>query len=230
MFRSTIDGESSQGILARIIADRGPLLGRRQVPPSVLAEYETILPPILLDFWENHGLGGLSEGRIRFVLPPDYAGAVARLFAGDPDFAQGCHAIAIGPFGEMMIWSQRHKLIFVGLPLATVDAPFLNRDMTREQADRIVLDYVLRADPAVFDTTDDTGEPMFQRARAALGPLNDGEIYGTVPALTYDEPVSVDALHRVIANDWLSEKFSGTTFQLVDIARQQFNIRPIGPT
>lgn len=230
VYRAKIDGQSSEIILADLLASHGPLLNRAEVPAAVVAQYEGLLPAIVLDFWEHCGVGAFAGGRIRFVLPAHYAQAVAALFAGDPDFGDGCHAVALGPFGDLMIWSERHHLLFVGLPLAMVDAPFLNQRIAEEQIDRIALDYLFKANPAIFDTADDDGEPMFQRAEAALGPLGAGEIYGTVPPMTFDEPIAVETLHRVVADDWLAEKFAGTEFQLADVAKREFNIRPIGPS
>lgn len=229
MYRSIINGQSSELHLARLLAERGPLQDPLPADPVTLAAYEGRLPDILLDFWENHGFGALAGGLIRIIHPQQYAAAVAKLFEGDPDFAGDCHAIALGPFGDMMLWSARHQLVFVSLPLSMVDAPLRFRPAPRDQDDLIVLTHVLNAAPAVFDTADDAGAPMFARAREALGPLGPDEVYGTVPAVTYGEALAVEALQRVEAGEWLVERFSGYVYSLNDLQAGQFNLRDIGP-
>lgn len=228
MYRSTVNGKGGAEVLRDLMAERGPYLDPVPVDPEVIAHYETRLPPLLLDLWENYGLGGFAEGRIRFILPSEYDEALQTLFRGDPDFGADCHAIAIGPFGDLMVWSERYQLLFIGLPLQMVDAPFRTHPLPGDQADVIVLNYVLKADPLVFDTADDDGEPMFARALAALGPLKRGEIYGTVPAVSVGEPLAVDRLQKVIATEWLVERFSGGVFTLVDLSSRRVNIRKIG--
>lgn len=227
-YRSIINGQSSEYELAKIIEERGPLEDRHEVPAHIIESYEGKVPGILLDFWENYGIGSIGDGRARFVIPRSYANVLEWLFRGDQDFSGDCHVIAMGAFGDMLLWSERYGLVFVTLPLAMVDAPFHFNPIPKDQVDQVVFDYVIRVNPEIFDTTDDDGEVMYERARANLGPLQPYEIYGTVPAIAFDEPLEVDRLARVEAEDWLIEKFTGTKFSLVDLNAERLDIRLIG--
>ncbi len=227
-YRSKIDGQSSEIALTKLTKKRGPLKNSHQVPVSIINEYEGRLPNILLDYWQYYGIGEFGDGRARFVVTKFYANVVEWLFRGDPDFSGDCHVIVLGAFGDMMIWSERYQLIFVTLPLAIVDAHFRSNPLPADQVDRFVLNYVLNVDQAVFDTLDDTGKPMFERSLTLLGPLQPSEIYGTVPALTFEEPLDVDMLAKVDAQEWLIEKMAGTKFSLADLEAGRLDIRQIG--
>ena len=57
--------------------------------PMAPAELDALagqLPPELLAFWREYGLGMWLNGKFQFCHPADYADLVEQIFAGDPDF------------------------------------------------------------------------------------------------------------------------------------------------
>lgn len=227
-YRSEIDGQSGQAFITRLMAENGPLTQVQRVQPEVIAAYEGKLPPILLDVWDNYGVGDLAEGRLRLCLPGAFADTLSMLFANDPDLAIGSHVIAYGPFGDLFIWNERHHLVFVGMALSIVDAPFLFHSTRKMPVDRLILDYVLASPHKGLDVADDAGAPMLDRAKEQYGPLKSLQIYGMQPPVPFGEAIAVQNHAIAPAGDWMIEKVNGTDFMLVDVSTKRFGVRPIG--
>lgn len=228
IYRSRINGVSGQAALAAVLEQNGPLLGRSEVHQDSLARYSGVLPPAILDFWEAYGIGDLAQGRLRLTLPEAFAGALSVLFKGDKDFETGGHVIAYGPFGDLLIWHERHWLIYCNMALAIVDAPFFFRPQQGTSPDQIILDQVLGLDPAVLDMDDDLGTPMFERARNRLGPLGRDQIYGLMPPVAVGLPIEISRLAITPAEEWLVERFLGWTYTLSDYSGHKIAVREIG--
>ena len=228
--------------LARLLAERGPLDPVQPVPPGIVTAYEGRVPGILLDLWEDRGVGDLLGGRIKLCVPTELSGAVEYLFRGDPDFgappaagpdaprrATDVHAIAHGPFGELLLWSERHGLVQLMVRLGLVEASFLHRPATAPRPDAAILDFVLGADPAVFDLADEDGVPMFDRARSAYGPRGRLEIYA--PGIAQGgmgTPPRVETLIPAPYRPWLEGRIVASVWRLSDLATGRMNIRRIG--
>ena len=61
-WRSRIDGQSAEGLVARALERIGPMQEAVKPPASVMARYAATagLPDLLLDLWEHHGIGDLA--------------------------------------------------------------------------------------------------------------------------------------------------------------------------
>lgn len=220
-YLSVIDGVSGKVFLDQLIAERGPMQDARRVPETVAAAFVGRIPDIIIDLWRARGVGNLAGGRLRLCLPSDFTDVTGRLFDRDPDFAGDCHVIAHGPFGDLLIWSERHWLVHVGMLLGIVDAPMLFRPEDKVAADKVALQFILNANAALFDTADAAGEPMFDRAQAALGRLKRGQIYGLFPLPFNLDAPGIDALQIVPADEYLDAKLQMATFSLWDPVKGQ---------
>ena len=227
------DGQDGAAHLAEFFREVGPLEDPRPVLPNVVAAYEGLVPDILRDLWVEAGTGGLHDGRFRIVRPDLYSEVALAYFGPDPadggdrDLGGDSHIVGLTAFGDLIVWNTRHWLVMVLQSLNLVEAPMLARPDIKTHPDRQFLTYILRADPALFDRTDDAGEPMFERALAALGPLQPDEIYA--PDLT--DPVAdvttVESLVIVDAETWLIQRAMTWNFTLSDLADGQMMIRPV---
>jgi hypothetical protein len=226
-YLSKIDGQSGRVFLDRVIAERGPLGDSAAVPEATLAALTGRVPDLMIDFWRFHSTGWLDGGRLRICLPGEFADMLARLFAGDSDFGADCHAIAIGAFGDLAIWSERHWLCFLRPVSAMLDAPFLVNPKAKSDPDKTVLEGVLGAHPLFWDLADSDGQPLFERAERKLGSLRPNGIYGVMP-LPYDGPIELDALQRVPAEEYLDALRQSTVITLADLFAGRFNLRDIG--
>ncbi len=226
--------------LARLLVERGPIASVQAVPPEIVMAHEGHVPGIILDLWENHGVGDLLGGRIKLCVPTELEGAVEHLFRSDPDFgpppgpnvsrrATDVHAIAHGAFGDLVLWSERHGPVLVNVRLGLVEAPFLFRPETAPRPDVAIMRLVLGADPAFLDAADADGAPMFDRAVAAYGPLARLRIYAIgVAQGGAAMPPSIETLIPAPYRKWLKDRVVSKVWKLSDIAKGRLNIRRIG--
>ena len=217
----------NKALVEQALAAHGPLRHAQPVPPESIAEWEGLLPELLLDFWENQGIGELGGGRMRLCLPQMFAEPLALLFHDDPDFAQGTVALAYGPFGSLILWNRREWLGLLTHPGAMLDAPFFGRSKAGLDPNRVVFDHVLNADPAFMDVIGEDGQDLFLHAQAQLGPLLPGQIYAPLPPGDLYQ-TRLDAMHRLDVQDWLSARFAGQVHMLHDLMGDRLNIRALG--
>lgn len=216
-----------KALVEQALAAHGPLRHAQPVPADTIAEWEGLLPELLLDFWENHGVGELGGGLMRLCPPQMFAEPLALLLRGDPDFEQGTVALAYGPFGSLILWNRREWLGLLTHPGAMLDAPFLGRSKAGLDPNRILFDHVLNADPSFMDVIGDDGQDLFLPVQARLGALLPGQIYAPLPPED-QYPISAQAMHRLDAQDWLGARFSGQVHMLHDLMGERLNIRPLG--
>lgn len=229
IYRSTIDGQSGAPFIAEALAARGPMENPAPVPEEIIARYGSLLPGLVLDLWEAHGIGDLDEGRLRLCIPRSLQSVVNQLFDGDPYLGGDTYALAFGPFGDLVAWNARHQMVYVNMQLSAVDVPALVRGSARVPDDKAVLTGLLGLPPGALDAYDANAQPMFEPARDRYGELPPLHIYGMFPPAPKDEPFIVEN-HRIIdAEEWLSLKVSDAAFQLADLEAGRFGLRQIGP-
>lgn len=242
-FKGKIDGLTGSELTTEMLQASGSLIHADPIPEEILKTFDDRLPALLLDFWAVHGVGILEKQGLQLCMPGELAPVISALFAYDPDFGgimpvssegaampvSDCHAIAYGPFGKLIVWSERHHLVLVDMRFGLVDAPFLSHPDWKIGTNEALIKFLWGMPAEALDLDDDTGQPMFLRARVRLGALGPGEIYGTHPVISFGDPVDLDHLARVSARDWISERATGMHFTLADIATGRFDIRPIGP-
>lgn len=226
-YLSKIDGQSGRVVLDRVIDEHGPLASPEQVPETTLATLTGRVPDLMIDFWRFHGTGWLNGGRLRICLPGEFRNVLEMLFEGDPDFGADCHAIAIGAFGDLAIWSERHWLTFLRPVAAALDAPFLLTPRAKDDPDNRILEGMFQAHPLFWDLADSDGQPLFERAERELGSIRPDGIYGPMP-LPFDGPIVLDALQRVPAAEYLDALRQTTIVTLADFNAGRFNLRDIG--
>lgn len=214
-------------MIAEILARNGPLRHAEPVPAEVVALHEGRVPGLILDFWENHGIGELGDGLLKLCMPRMFAEPLGLLLKDDPEFDGRTVAVAYGPFGNLVLWNGVHGLGLLSHPGAMIDLPFFGKDILRTDPDRIVFDYVLGNDPRFMDVHDDEGREMYDRARAELGELAPGLIYGLTPADSFLE-VDIAQLQVTVAEEWMTDRFLGQVYMLQDLMGDRLNIRPVG--
>lgn len=228
-YRSIIDGQSGEPFIAEAMATNGPLLNVSAVPAEIIAMYKPMLPALVLDVWDNYGVGDLGGGRLRLCVPRSLQGAVDQLFEGDPYLGGDTYALAYGAFGDLVAWNTRHQIVYINMQLSSVEVPALIRPNRRGAEDRVVLDGLLSLHPGAMDAFDAEGTQMFDRAEAQYGALPPLHIYGMFPPAPFDEPFTLDNHQIAEVDEWLSIKFAESTFSLDDPAEGRFGIRNIGP-
>ena len=232
-WRSQIDGQSAEGLVARALERIGPMQEAIKPPAKVILQYEAPgprrLPDLLLDLWEHHGIGDLAGGRLRLCLPGALQREVDALLRGDPYLAGDTQAIAFGAFGDLVLWSARFQMVYVTMQLSVVEVPQLIRPEPGLSDDAALLHGLLGLHPDAMDARDAAGQPMFAPARERLKPLPPLHIYGMQPPAPIDEPFTLE--HHAVSElpDWLAEKVSTSVFTLADLETGRMALRDIGP-
>lgn len=232
-WRSTINGQSGEGFVARALDRIGPMQEAEKPPAQLIAHHAAPtprrLPDLLLDLWEHHGIGDLAGGRLRLCPPGALQREVDMLLRGDPYLAGDTQAIAFGAFGDLLLWSARFQMVYVTMQLSIVEVPQLIRPEPGLSDDAALLRGLLDIHPDAMDARDLAGQPMFERARAQLKPLPPLHIYGMQPPAPIDEPFTLD--HHAVSDFplWLEEKVASTIFTLADPETGRMALRDIGP-
>lgn len=97
-------------IAQEMLDDFGGLNMHDKPDAAYIARWRGRLPESMVGFWEEMGFGTMAEGSLTLCRPEDYSEVLAVLFGADPDFsARDCHLVGFSAFGELYIWSERHR-------------------------------------------------------------------------------------------------------------------------
>ena len=171
--------------------------------PAELDALAGRLPPDLLAFWKEYGLGTWLDGKFQFCRPADYADLVEQIFADDPDFLPSAtHMVGFSAFGELLLWNEQHKRVVVDLPWLTARVDALDAQEPGDPTHFPIATPLYRLDREgsfdVFEQTD-AADPLFTRALARLGPPDLGQCYGFVPMLALGGSAKLDRIERLDA-------------------------------
>jgi hypothetical protein len=223
-----INPDYAQRLLADAIGLHGPMTHGQPVPAAQLAALKGHLPDLLLALWSTYGTGDLMGGRLRICQPHQFDALLDFLFAAEPDMTGACHAFAVNPFGELLVWHEAHWLIHVSPVRGWVLAPQMLHPDLKDDPNKLFYESVLMADPSTFDLFDVDGQPLFDRALAGFGPLPPDHIWGLLPIPPAPEDVKIENLRLVDAQDYLGEVVGELTLMLQDFEGDRFNLRGFG--
>lgn len=195
------------------------------------------LPPDLVAFWQRQGIGLWLDGKFQFCLPSDYAPLVARIFADDPDFAPAAtHLVGFSAFGQLLIWNEKYQRLLVDLLDLEALVPALNAREAGDPENFPIATPLSRLDrKGSFDVFEqnNAAEPLFDRARARVGPPKLGECYGFFPALAFGGNASLDRIARVDALTHFTFLADAGRCRLMAVLRSDEDVtllRHLGPT
>ncbi len=195
-------------VLTALVGRYGPPADAVPIDPAELDALAGRLPPELVAFWREYGLGTWLGGKFQFCWPAEYAPLVEQVFADDADLSPAfTHVIGFSAFGELLVWNERHERVLVDLPRLVARVPAFDTREPDGPAHFPVATPLARLDrKGSFDVfeQDDAAEPLFDRVRARLGPLSLGQCYGFVPALALGGSARLDAIERLDAGTHLS--------------------------
>lgn len=227
---SEIKGRSGKDFIDEIIEDDGPLLDTSPVSEEVIEKWVGVVPDLLIDFWRNHGVGALQDGLIRVSLPSEFSGLLSQIFQADEDFShRDCNVIGYGPFGNLLVWSERHWLCEIDLSLARIDASRLIDPSKKLNPNTPIVAGLLGHQPDSLDAYDDDGKKLFARAVKKLGRPGPGQAFGFFPALAMGGAPNLENIKIVPALEHFVFLAQLQQFQLVDyLSRPPRVVRSIG--
>lgn len=190
----------------------GPAIKSVQPTEEQLLHYQGILPDNLIEYWQEYGFCGWGDGRFWQVNPKDYQAILAK-WLKETEFEQMQHngqnnfsVIAIDAFGKMYIWGESSGYSLKIVSSYGMILPSFNRELYSQHSPSRVLDLFFATQPpkAELDLSDHNDQPLFDHVVEKLGPLENGEIYGFVPALALGGEPKLENLQKVNATEHLA--------------------------
>ena len=192
-----------ESLFTELVGEYGLPAHAVPMAPAELDALAERLPPELLAFWREYGLGTWLNGKFQFCRRADYAELVEQIFEDDPDLLPSAtYMVGFSAFGELLLWNEQHKRVVVDLLWLTARVDAFD---VREPGDPThfsittplsMLDFEGSFD--VFEQ-DEAARPLFARALARLGPLDLGQCYGFVPMLAFGGSAKLDRIERLDA-------------------------------
>ena len=181
----------------------GPSIYKQKVPKEIILKYKEKLPETLMDYWEEYGWCGYGEGILWTVNPEEYKDVVDEWLKDTPfEFLDKYHLIAIGAFGEMILWGEKTGN---SLSITAHNGMIFPSDQTEFiEGDSNGYDFLIKAlfsglSKTSMDIKDINGEFIFDKVRTLLGTLKPGEIYGFSPSIIMGGEVNIYSVKKVNA-------------------------------
>ena len=189
----------------------GPATHSIETSQEVLDFYHDKLPKKLLDYWLEYGFSSWGKGIFWTVNPKDYEEALAYWLRGT-EFEERqllgvdkYHVIAIGAFGRMFIWGETSgQSIKINPGYAMILPTNKTEDLNKFCSERCIELFFATMSKDLVDEKDLDDRLLFERALEKLGPLENGEIYGFVPALALGGEPKLENLQKVKATEHLA--------------------------
>ncbi|MAF02512.1 MULTISPECIES: GAD-like domain-containing protein [unclassified Herbaspirillum] len=184
------------------ISNFGEATKSSMVPVASLEKWRGKLPDKLLKYWAQEGWCEYSNGLFSTVNPDDYEDLVDEWLAdtglGEID---AFHVIARSAFGDLYLFGEktgRSATVHCAVNMVLALKNEL-KEKTKEDLDSSIRSFFAFSDPARFDIKDENGQPLFERAKSKLGPLEPHEIYGFEPAIVLGGKILLENLAKVNA-------------------------------
>lgn len=212
-----------------LIEMNGRLQDTTPVPAEVVAQYRGVLPAVLPDLWEAHGLGAWVKGLFRLCLPEDFKPILALVFKADPDFSHtDCHVWGHSAFGKLYFWSERHWVGEINLQRGEVICRKLLNPAKGKNPEIAIATALIKDEPGALDLHDPDGKRIYPGAVKKLGPLAPDECFGFAPALAFGGAPGIDTVRKYKALEHYSILAQAGEFALWDfLARPARAVRPI---
>ena len=181
------------------IEEFGEASRRTEVPTESFESWKGKLPDQLLNYWKEEGWCAYAEGLFWTVNPDDYEDLVDE-WLHDTFLEQidAFHVIARSAFGELFLWGAKSGGSAT-ISCATNSIICLSSNLKRQLSDPDFYVRTFFSNKSIerCDLDDELGQPLFKRALAKLGPLEEDEVYGFEPALVLGGNMLLDNLRKL---------------------------------
>ena len=176
------------------IAEAGEAKSRRKVSQEQISKYRNILPNALLQHWQEEGWCCYANGLFWTVNPDEYKHLLDMWLTGtDINELDNYHVIARSGFGALYAWGEKYnQKIIISCPTGSIVALKTKLQKPNKDPDMAIRSFFSMFDKEKFDIEDGAGNFIFEQALKKLGPLEDHELYGFVPALFVGGEASID--------------------------------------
>ena len=181
------------------IDEFGEATSRIDVPMEALQKWRGKLPDQLLNYWQGEGWCGYANGLFWTVDPDDYEDLVDEWLADTPlEQLDSFHVIARTAFGCLYLWGEKTgDSVTVACNINSIIALSSNLKQEMDDPDFDARVFFSNKSPDHCDLNDESGQPLFERAVAKLGPLEPDEVYGFEPALVLGGKIRLENLAKL---------------------------------
>ncbi|MGF6276056.1 hypothetical protein ABIB38_004463 [Massilia sp. UYP11] len=181
------------------IDEFGEATSRTDVPMEAIQKWRGKLPDQLLKYWQAEGWCGYANGLFWTVNPDDYEDLVDEWLADTPlEQLDSFHAIARTAFGCLYLWGEKTgDSVTVACSINSIIAFSSNLKQEMDDPDFDARVFFSNKSPDHCDLKDESGQPLFERALAKLGPLEPDELYGFEPALVLGGKMRLENLTKL---------------------------------
>ena len=185
----------------------GPSMYDQPVSENFIEKYKNKVPKTLISYWRKYGWCGYGEGILWTVNPEEYEAVVDEWLKDTPfEFMDKYHLIAIGAFGEMILWGEKTGN---SLSITAHNGMIFPKDKSEfieHKPDG--LDFLIKAlfsglKRNYMNIKNDSREFIFDKVKILLGPLKSGEMYGFSPSLMMGGDINLHRVKKVNAADHL---------------------------
>ena len=110
------------------LEDHGAPGEMRAVSEGEIARAQGRLPPSLIDFWREHGIGTYADSHLRLCTPDLFDPILDRLLANVPHLRGRLAAFAYFATGQIYLWHPSARLFVLYLPEAWIDDQTSHRE------------------------------------------------------------------------------------------------------
>ena len=190
------------------ISKFGDATHRVDVPRQSIEKWRGKLPDLLLTYWQEEGWCAYANGLFWLVNPDDYEDLVDEWLENTPlDQIDAFHVVGRTAFGKIYVCGERTGVsLTITCPINAVFAlPKELKPKSKEDQEWSVRAF-LGISASGCDLKDESGDPLFKRALAMLGPLEPDEIYGFEPAIVLGGEMQLENLAKLDLDVHLDRK------------------------
>ncbi|NTS77886.1 DUF1851 domain-containing protein [Catenovulum sp. SM1970] len=160
----------------------GEPTSQTQCSMETLKKYQGKLPSRLLEYWQEYGFCGFSDGLFWIVNPKDYENVLDEwLVETDIPDHDIYHVFARNAFGDLFLWGEqtgyKHKI--------TISQGWIieKKGNKLSEHNNAIEWFFGGARPKSHDNNDEDDNPLFERCVEKFGALKADEMFGFVPSL-----------------------------------------------
>lgn len=185
--------------LELFIEELGEPTTRKIVSSEEREAYKDILPDKLLEYWQDVGWSGFSNGLLWLVNPANYDDLLEQWIENTPfEKIDKYHVFARTAFGVLYVIGEKTARTFtINCPMHSIIAIENRVKKIQKDADLSVQSFFAMSDKDKFDIEDIDDKSLFDQALNKLGPLEEDEVYGFEPSLIVGGDLKVSNLVKL---------------------------------
>ncbi len=178
------------------LEDFGEPVAQTKCNIETLKKYENKLPSRLLEYWQEYGFCGFSDGLFWIVNPDDYEDTLDEwLEPTDIPDHDVYHVFARNAFGDLFLWGEEKGQKY---KITTSKGWIIEREGEARSEHNTRMEWFFGGQAKdLHDKNDEDGTPLFDQCIRELGALEADEMFGFVPSLIAGGDAKLENVDKV---------------------------------